>query len=42
MSNNLRNSTNCKSLATIQIPTGTREKFEKMLDEELWDKLIEK
>ena len=32
----------CKSLKEIIIPIGTREKFEKMLDKELWDKIVER
>ena len=32
---------NCKSLEKIIIPKGSVEKFKKMLDEELWDKLVE-
>ena len=32
----------CDSLRAIIIPKGSRAKFEKMLDEELWDKLVEK
>jgi hypothetical protein len=31
----------CKSLRAIIIPEGSRAKFKKMLDEELWDKLVE-
>ena len=29
------------SLQKIIVPEGTTEKFKKMLDEDLWDKLIE-
>jgi len=32
----------CESLKSIVIPKGSRAKFKKMLDEELWDKLVEK
>ena len=32
----------CKSLRAIIIPKGSRAKFKQMLDEELWDKLVEK
>ena len=32
----------CDSLRAIIIPKGSRAKFEKMLDDELWDKLVEK
>ena len=31
----------CESLKSIVIPKGSRVKFKKMLDEELWDKLVE-
>ena len=31
----------CRVLTSIYIPIGTREKFKNMLDEELWDKIIE-
>ena len=31
----------CKSLQKIIIPCGSTENFKKMLDEELWDKLVE-
>lgn len=31
----------CDSLLQISIPKGSKEKFQKMLDEELWDKLVE-
>ncbi len=31
----------CESLQQIIIPKGSMEKFKKMLDEELWDKLVE-
>jgi hypothetical protein len=31
----------CDSLRAIIIPKGSRAKFEKMLDDELWDKLVE-
>lgn len=33
---------NCKSLKEIIVPKGTREKFEKMLDKKLWDKIVER
>ena len=32
----------CKNLQQILIPKGSTEKFKKMLNEELWDRLIEK
>lgn len=32
----------CKSLQQISIPLGSTDKFKKMLDKELWDKLVEK
>jgi hypothetical protein len=31
----------CKSLQQIVIPKGSMEKFKEMLDEELWDKVVE-
>ena len=31
----------CSSLERIIIPKGSKEKFKIMLDEELWDKLVE-
>ena len=31
----------CKSLKTIKIPIGTMEKFKKILEKKLWDKLVE-
>ena len=37
----LEESDNCLSLKNIFIPKGSMEKFKKMLDEELWDKLVE-